>query len=243
MINIEQGFLISNEEVIKLDNYSMKNFKSEKETLEREVKKIFEEDEILDGDKLQKLFFPVDRYDFFISYSHDDEVLGERLANYLIAKGFKVFLDSKIWGSADFLLKLIDNKYCFDETTGLYDYSKRNFSTAHVHSLLNAAIGEAINKSDNIIFMSMNEPKMKEKNNLETRILSPWIYQELNYFNLFYYNQHNHKIYTEGKTSRYIIKNMLQISRKGDIKNLRRITAESLKLFVHRHNYLGYQYE
>ena len=110
--------------------------------MEEEVKKIFEENKIIDGDKLEKLFFPESEkeYNFFISYSHNDEDIVKKLASYLEYNEAKVFLDSKIWGSADYLLELIDKTYSISDCdNNLFDYRKRNFSTSHVNSILNSA--------------------------------------------------------------------------------------------------------
>lgn len=216
-----KGYSLDINEVKKLGKHSGRyNFKKQNEELIEEVKIMFEQDKVLDGDKLEELFFPTENYDYFISYSHTDEEIVENLANYLIDKGYKVFLDSKIWGSADALLKLIDDEYCKNENEVSYDYTKRNFSTSHVHSILHSAIGEAINKSENIIFVNGENSLDKNSKELEAKILSPWIYQELKYFNLFYYNQ---RLISESFGIEKVNdsnKKPLKISRKGDMSNL-----------------------
>ena len=51
-------------------------------------------------------------YDIFISHSHNNQKEAEILSAWLTKyKGFTCFVDSFIWGSADELLKEIDNKY------------------------------------------------------------------------------------------------------------------------------------
>ncbi|MGL5278347.1 MAG: toll/interleukin-1 receptor domain-containing protein [Cetobacterium sp.] len=227
----KKGYLLLIDEIQKLGEHKGNyNFKTEKEELEKEVEKMFEEEKILDGDKLEELFFPTKKYDFFISYSHNDEDVVKNLANYLLNKGFTVFLDSKIWGSADHLLKLIDEEYCKNGERN-YDYDKRNFSTSHVHSILNSAIGEAINKSDHIIFTSIEKSSEFISENNEIKILSPWIYQELNYFNLFHYNQRVILENVLGAESARddIVSKSLKIWRKGDTSKLNRITIEDIK--------------
>lgn len=226
----KKGYLLSIDEIKKLGEHKgTYNFKTEKEELEKEVENMFEEEKILNGDKLEELFFPTEKYDFFISHSHNDEEVVKNLANYLLNKGFKVFLDSKIWGSADHLLRLIDDEYCKSGVN--YDYNKRNFSTSHVHSILNSAIGEAINKSDYIIFTSIQKSSEFISENKEVKILSPWIYQELNYFNLFHYNQMiilENCLGTESAKDKKVAK-FLKIWRKGDTSKLERVTIENIK--------------
>ena len=206
--------------------------------MEEEVKKIFEENKIIDGDKLEKLFFPESEkeYNFFISYSHNDEDIVKKLASYLEYNEAKVFLDSKIWGSADYLLELIDKTYSISDCdNNLFDYRKRNFSTSHVHSMLNSAIGKAILKSKNIIFTSIENTTNTNlsTSELEVKILSPWIYQELGYFNLFYNIQstliNSFKLGIGIEIAQDKIKEELKISRAVNIFNLKKITREELE--------------
>lgn len=150
------------------------------------LKEEFKKNKILDGDMIEKLFFPIQKtYDIFISHSHTDQKLAKKLATYLTKEGHDVFLDSEIWGSADELLRLIDNTYCTNgDESGSYSYKKRNFSTAHVYSLLNSALAKAIENSRFPIFITGKNSINSSKNLLEGKVKSPWIHQELSTYNL-----------------------------------------------------------
>ena len=114
---------------------------------------------VIDGNALKNYIFPTGEdgdYDVFISYSHDDTDDAIFLASWLEQKcGLRVFLDYYVWGSADSLLKDIDDHYC-KQKDGRYNYSRRNYSTSHVHAMLSMAIMDIIN----------------------AKTLSPWIYEE-----------------------------------------------------------------
>lgn len=98
------------------------------------------EDGTIDGTKLAEEVFAQNSYDVFLSYSHDDEDLILILAGLLKDQfDLNVFVDSFYWGSADSLLKEIDDINC-KQTDGTYNYAKRNLSTSHVHAMLTSAI-------------------------------------------------------------------------------------------------------
>lgn len=138
---------------------------------------------VIDGNTLKKYIFPTGEdgsYDVFISYSHADTENAIFLASWLSQQcKLKVFLDYYIWGSADGLLRDIDNQYC-KKKNGLYDYKRRNYSTSHVHAMLSMAIMDIINNTECCIFInsghSINLPRLKKTNTANT--LSPWIYEE-----------------------------------------------------------------
>lgn len=95
---------------------------------------------ILDGTSISSELFGCGHFDVFLSYSHNDEdlvfILAGMLEDYF---GLNVFVDAFYWGSADALLKEIDNAYC-KKTDGNYSYEMRNLSTSHVHAMLTTAI-------------------------------------------------------------------------------------------------------
>ena len=139
---------------------------------------------VIDGSNLQNLNFPFasPHYDVFISYSHNDEDLALYLTAYLRHKRLNVFLDSTIWNSADGLLNAIDKQYSWAEDGIHYDVTKRNFTTSHVHAMLSMAMLEAIRRSECCLFIE-SPHSLTLKSGVETKTLSPWIYEEASYIN------------------------------------------------------------
>lgn len=138
---------------------------------------------IICADELLEYWFPVKKNDVFISYSHNDQDTALKLAGFLKQElNLNVFLDCLVWGSADELLRKIDDIYCI-KTNNTYDYHKRNFSTSHVHSMLSTSILKAMDHSEIVIFINSANSTYTLKSGFkdEKHTLSPWIYQELIY--------------------------------------------------------------
>ena len=132
----------------------------------------------LDGSKMQANWFPQIKADIFISHSHKDKKLALALAGWLQeAFGLTVFIDSCVWGYANDLLKMIDEKYCYQEETSTYNYQKRNYSTSHVHMMLSVALTQMIDNTECLFFL--NTPKSITPNTIINKTESPWIYSEI----------------------------------------------------------------
>jgi len=132
----------------------------------------------IDGSKLQEDWFPNLQSDIFLSHSHRDKDLAIALSECLYQNfGLNVFIDSCIWGYSDDLLKIIDDKYCLNSDLRSYNYSKRNYSTSHVHMMLSTALTMMIDKCECIFFL--NTPNSISSSNVLDRTESPWIYSEL----------------------------------------------------------------
>lgn len=155
-----------------------------KEELQNQIQDILKEvtdsEEIINGEKLSRTWFPIAKKDIFLSYSHDDEESALIIAGILKAAfGLDVFIDTLVWGSADALLKEIDKKYCL-QSDGTYNYRKRNFSTSHVHAMLTTSIMKAMDQSEAIFFLNTSNSTYKLKDGfLKENTLSPWIYEEI----------------------------------------------------------------
>ncbi len=180
---------------------------------------------IIDGKSLRNFVFPIDNYDVFISHSHDDLEKAKQFAAWLKEKyEYSVFLDSFVWNSADSLLQEIDNLYC-KQRNGLYNYHKRNYSTAHIHTMLSMSIMEIIKQSQvGILIDSHHSINLKKlRNSAQAKTLSPWIYQEIMFMRQFA----NPKSSTREFCSESINED-LQIAHTVDLSDFAPLTATDL---------------
>lgn len=140
---------------------------------------------ILDADLIQKHLFPRIENDIFLSHAHGDEDEVIKLAIILEKKGLKVFVDSCVWANAFTLLKIIDKEYCYNKVTKNYNYDKRNFSTANIYIILNAALQKMIDNTELFIFLDTENSTQKLTINQlihqEKGLSSPWIFSELSF--------------------------------------------------------------
>lgn len=159
-------------------------------------------DGIIEGDTLKDTYFPSDlfegsNYDVFISHSHNNEEEAHLLAAWLKKyKNLSCFVDSFAWGSADQLLKEIDDKYCYRKHSKTYDYQKRNFTTSHVHAILSMALLDTILRSKYSIFIESTE-SVPLNSGLKKKTLSPWLYEEIKYMQLLQPKRET-KMFSEG---------------------------------------------
>jgi len=146
----------------------------------------------IDGNKLQDDWFPTINADVFISHSHLDEELAIGFSGWIYKNfGLNSFIDSCVWGYSDKLLKIIDDKYCFNSDSETYNYDLRNRTTSNVHMMLSSALYKMIDKSECIIFLNtpnsvLNKSVNSTENIIKDEILteSPWIYAEIMATNL-----------------------------------------------------------
>lgn len=180
---------------------------------------------IIDGERLQNFVFPTNNYDVFISHSHNDLEIAKRFATWLKEKyGYNVFLDSFVWNSADGLLREIDNLYC-KQRNGLYNYHKRNYSTAHIHTMLSMSIMEIIKRSKVGILIdshhSINLERLRNSNQAKT--LSPWIFQEIMLMRQFANSESSTRMFSSEN-----LNESLQMAHTVDLSDFTPLTARDL---------------
>lgn len=156
-------------------------FAIQKEKIEKNLKEFYLNETTLDGSELKNTWFPDVDCQVFLSHSHKDneEIMG--LAGFLFEEyKIKSFIDSNVWGYANDLLREIDNEYCYDKNKKNYIYESRNFSTAHIHMMLNTALMEMLDKCECIIFINTINTIENVGDTIKKGTYSPWIYSELN---------------------------------------------------------------
>ena len=175
--NLELGtdfFCANLEDFKKIGETSIEESKV---SIEKRIESFVGVDGSLDGSKMQANWFPQIKADVFISHSHKDEELAIALAGWLnVTFGLTAFIDSCVWGYADDLIRLIDNKYC-RKGSRLYNYEKRNYSTSHVHTMLSVALTQMIDNTECLFFL--NTPNSLTPNTIIEQTESPWIYSEI----------------------------------------------------------------
>ena len=146
-------------------------------TIIEKINSFVGDDSSLDGSKMQANWFPQIETDIFISHSHKDEELAVALAGWLKETfGLTTFIDSCVWGYANDLLKIIDDKYCLKDMHS-YSYKKRNYSTSHVHMMLSVALTQMIDNTECLFFL--NTPNSITPDTIINQTESPWIYSEI----------------------------------------------------------------
>lgn len=148
------------------------------------LSKYISEDGIINGSDLKEHWFSISEKDIFISHSHKDLNKVKAFAGWIYETfGLEAFIDSCSWGYCDELLRKIDDKYCYNPKTKIYNYNLRNYTTSHVHMMLSTALTEMMDKTECVIFFntpnSINMADELEKVKDKEKTVSPWIYHEL----------------------------------------------------------------
>lgn len=180
----QKFFEVTEEDLRNFESKLSNIVETVKSSLRESVEISFNDDGDIDGNELISTWFPtIDKVDVFISHSHNDSRTAKRLAIWLQEKfNLHVFLDFQVWGSADDLLKEIDNRFSHLRTgkdgTKTYSYDKRNYTTSHIHMMLVSALMEMVHKAELVIFL--NTPNSIKPGDIEVRKTnSPWIFSEL----------------------------------------------------------------
>lgn len=184
MIDLEKGDIYSYGELVSMGE---DDFAPKKKLIQEKIKDYLlpKENGCVDLSKIQEDWFPqINNYDIFISHSHANENLAIAFSSYLNkCYGLSCFIDSLIWGNVFDLQKIIDERYCGgekDEDGNIltYSYEKRNFTTSHVHLMLNTALMQSMQAARIFIFLETPD-SINFKNIKDEWTYSPWIYSEL----------------------------------------------------------------
>ncbi len=155
-------------------------YKKEKKVYSSSIKKYFTSEKVINGTMMQSDWFPNVSANVFISHSHNDLETALLFKKWLKDSfGIKAFIDSTIWGDSEKLQKIIDEKIAWQPSSGTYNYDKRNFTTSHVHMMLNMALMKMIEICDAFFFLNSNESIPLTINGIENNTFSPWIYSEI----------------------------------------------------------------
>ena len=130
-----------------------------KQELDNYITKMFDDNAILDANRIQDDWFPHIDADVFISHSHNDKNLVNALAGWLYEElGLKSFIDSDVWGYADVLLEQINEQYSNKRITSigyLYDLDKCNKAAQHVYIMLLMSLQKMIDNVESVFFSTL----------------------------------------------------------------------------------------
>lgn len=139
----------------------------------------------IDAKAISEDWFKIIDTDVFISHSHNDRSKALALSNHLENEfGLKCFVDSTIWKSADKLLKIVDDEYCWQKKSETYNYQLRNLSTSHVHMMLAIAIAKMIDQAEAVFFLPTPQSMSAEGTTKKGETASPWIFAEIAFSDL-----------------------------------------------------------
>lgn len=212
------------------------NIKEVKRTLDQ----FLLEDGSIEGKKIQENWFQQIDSHVFISHSHKDKNTAVSLAG-LLSKvfGIKSFIDSCIWGYAEDLLRLIDDKYCLNSDGGTYNYQKRNYSTSHVHVMLQSALSMMIDKAECLLFL--NTPNSVTTSGVVNQTYSPWIYSEIAMTRIIRPNIPRRRWHEEKRTlskGEYVDES-LKVKYELDLSHLHNLSINDLSYWIkQRRRYL-----
>lgn len=142
---------------------------SEKKQIQKSIENYIFNDIYLDASSIENAWFPNVDAKVFLSHSHKDENKVLMLQEYLLYEyGITSFVDSTVWGYADDLIRLIDEKNIDSNRTASF-----------VYILLQSALVKMIDSCECLIFL--NTPNSVLMNDVirGTSTDSVWLYNEL----------------------------------------------------------------
>ena len=161
-------------------------YKKYERAISRNLSHYINPDGSLDQELIEMEWFPEIDAHVFLSHSHSDLDFVISFAGWLYEEfGIKAFIDSTVWGSADGLLKQIDEKYCVssqydDGSTETYSYQLRNKSTSNIHMILYTALMKMNDNTECLMFINTpSSLKWSDMISTKQATASPWIYGEI----------------------------------------------------------------
>ncbi len=140
---------------------------------------------IIDGSKIQKDWFPEVEADIFLSHSSKDTKLVNAIAGWINDTfGLKCFIDSNVWGYAGKIAEMLNSNYSDKRSDGnggyLYNHKKCLKVSEHVNTMLNIALQKMVDKSESVFLINTGQSiSINSDSNSIDLTYSPWIYLEL----------------------------------------------------------------
>lgn len=223
------------------------NYREKKRSCLKPLEKILiGERGVIDGSALKNKCFPIDfSYDIFLSHSHRNSEFALLVAGILKEYlKLDVFIDWALWEYCDKLLEKIDEDYCYNEDKGTFSYTSRNYSTSHVHLMLNTALMEMMDCCECLFFLNTPD-SINLKMGIENRTLSPWIFSEISMSRLIKEKDPirtaNESALFEAYSVTASTKPSLEISYATDISHLFQMNEEVFYQWITNCNDIGYK--
>lgn len=114
---------------------------------------------IVDGSKIQKDWFPEVDADIFLSHSSADKELVNAIAGWLNDNfNLKCFVDSNIWCYAGNISEMLNSNYSNKRSDGnggyLYNHKRCLKVSEHVDTMLNIALQKMIDKCESVFLIN-----------------------------------------------------------------------------------------
>lgn len=198
---------------------------------------IYGNDGVIKAEVLSNEQFPIQPKHVFISHSSKDATVAKCFAYYLSRLGIDCFIDSMIWNNISQLQRVLDEKYCWlNEEEKIFNYKKRNNSTAHVHAILSTALFEMIDQCECAIFLESDNSVVKLEDIKDDSTYSPWIYEEINYISKIRQNiperlKHIYTRYFSARDDRIneSVENLVVVYPMKAVKELTPLTAKNIE--------------
>lgn len=201
------------------------------------------EGKIINGDFIEKVWFPKVEPDIFISHSHIDEEIALKIKFLLEKNLILMFLLILLFG--EMLTTYYGNSIIYTAKTAkiihivmrneiTYSYEKRNNTTAIIHLMLADALMKIMDKSSYIFFLNTLNSTLDEGYGSEEQVTSPWIYHELVMTKYLQDEQRVRPIH-EGRD--------LRVSRTVDLSHLYKMDFVSFQDWVKRCTFEHYDKE